>query len=135
MELYGKDRRKKLLFQRLLMSLQLLRHCNLIKIHQHENIYIFTRTKEVLLFLLPMIHFLSSRKDPRLLLCQLKSLSLTIFPYLLDVTFNVFADHPTDSMNNTCEFFLLKKRKRYSEWTQCEPNDIIVFIIQCGLVL
>ena len=63
--------------------IQLLHHYNLIKIHQ-----LFNRMKEVLLFLLPMIQFLSSQKDPRLQFCQLKSLSLTLLPYLLDVTLN-----------------------------------------------
>ena len=31
-------------------------------------------------------------KDPRLLLCQLKSQSLSLLPYLVDITL-VFADH------------------------------------------
>ena len=125
-------RRKKLLFQRLLMNLQLFRHYNLIKIQQ-----LFTQTKEVLLFLLPMIWFLSWQKDPRLLLCHLKSLSLTLLPYLLDVTLNVFTDHWNDSMNNTCECFVffLRKRKRCSEWTQREHNYSIVLMIQFSLVL
>ena len=95
--------RRKILFQRLLMNLQLLCY---YKSHQ-----LFTQMKEVLLFLLPVIQFLSSQKDQRLLLCQLKTLSLTLLPYLLDVTLNVFADHPNNFMNNTCEF--MRKRKRF----------------------
>ena len=88
------------------MNLQLFRHYNLIKIQQ-----LFTQMKEVLLFLLPMIRFLSSQKDPRLLLCHLKSLSLTLLPYLLDVTLNVFTDHRNDSMNNTCECFFFEEEE------------------------
>ena len=56
----------------------------------------------------------NTEKDPRLLLCQLKSQSLTLLPYLLDITL-MFTDHPNDSMNNTCEFVYLRKRKRCSE--------------------
>ena len=89
-------RRKKLLFQRLLMYLKLHHPYNLTKIHQ-----LFTQMKEVLLFLLPMIWFLSLWKDQRLLLCQLRSLSLTLHPHFLDATLNVFADHPNDFMNNS----------------------------------
>ena len=89
-------RRKKLLFQRLLMNLKLRHPYNLTKIHQ-----LFTQMKEVLLFLLPMIRFLSLQKDQRLLLCQLRSLSLTLHPHLLDATLNVFADNPNDFMNNS----------------------------------
>ena len=47
---------------------------------------------------------------------------------LLDVTLNMFTDHMNDSMNNTCEFFFMRKRKRCSEWTQYEHISL-VFII------
>ena len=46
----------------------------------------------------------NTEKDIRLLLCQLKSQSLSLLPYLLNITL-VFADHLNDSMNNTFLLF------------------------------